>query len=411
MLALGLGSVLLFIGVTLIAPRVVRPLVGVLGAPGARLAGAAGTLARDNARRNPSRTASTAAALMIGLALITFVAILGQGLRSSFVDAVDKQFIADYGVLSTGNPVTDRAARAVATVPGVETVSEIRLGSARAFGHTIDVNGVDGNLTKVVDMTWQRGSDGVPARLGRDGALVAEDYAKSHHLALGSSVRLKSPTGRMLSLKVKGIFEEPKGGSPFGRVAMSTPTYDAAFSSRENEFVLVNIHGGPNAANTANLNRALSAFPDADVQTRDEFKDTQISDLSMLLNIVYALLGLSVVVSLFGIVNTLVLSVFERTRELGMLRAIGMTRRQVRRMIRHESIVTALVGATFGIAIGTFLAGLVTHAWSDAGFVFAVPTMTIGVFVAVAVLAGIVAAILPARRAARLNVLEALQYE
>ena len=411
MLALGIGSVLLFIGVALIAPRLVRPLVAVLGAPGARIAGAAGMLARDNARRNPSRTASTAAALMIGLALITFVAILGQGLRSSFVDAVDKQFIADYGVLSTGNPVTDKAARAVAKVPSVETVSQIRLGSARAFGQTIDVNGVDGNLTKVVDMTWQRGSDSVPASLGRHGAIVAEKYAKSHHLAVGSPLRLKSPTGQVVHLKVAAIFEEPKGGSPFGRIAMSIPTYDAAFSSHENEFVLVNIDGGPGSANTAKLNSALVAFPDADVQTRDEFKDTQIRGLKMLLNVVYALLGLSVVVSLFGIVNTLVLSVFERTRELGMLRAVGMTRRQVRRMIRHESIVTALVGATFGIAIGAFLAGLVTHAWSDAGFVFAVPVTTLVVFVAVAIVAGMAAAIMPARRAARLNVLEALQYE
>jgi ABC-type antimicrobial peptide transport system permease subunit len=135
----------------------------------------------------------------------------------------------------------------------------------------------------------------------------------------------------------------------------------------------VNVRGGPNAANTAQLNRALSAFPDADVQTRDEFKDAQMSDLRTTLNIVYALLGLSVIVSLFGMANTLVLSVFERTRELGMLRAIGMTRRQVRRMIRHESIVTALIGATFGITVDIVLAGLVTHALSDQGVVFAVP--------------------------------------
>ncbi len=348
---------------------------------------------------------------MIGLALITFVAILGQGLRTSFVDAVDRQFVADYAVVSTGNPVTDKAARAAATAPGVETVSEIRTGRARAFGKTMNANGVDANLTKVIDVTWQRGSDDVPAELGRDGAFVAEDYAKSHDLALGSPIRLETPTGQVLRLTVKGIFEEPNGGSPFGSVAMSTTTYDAAFASHENEFTFVNVRGGTTPANTANLNRALSAFPDADVQTRDEFKDGQIGDLEMILNVVYALLGLSVIVSLFGIVNTLVLAVFERTRELGMLRAIGMTRRQVRRMIRNESIVTALIGATFGIAIGMFLAGLVTRAMSDEGVVFAVPYKTLATFVVLAVVAGMVAAILPARRASRLNVLEALQYE
>jgi putative ABC transport system permease protein len=412
MLALGLGSVLLFIGVTLVAPRLVRPLAAVLGAPGARIGGVAGRLAQENAMRNPSRTSSTAAALMIGLALITFISILGQGLRSSFVDAVDKQFVGDYALLSSGNPVTHKAALAVATVPGVETVSELRAGSARVFGKTVEVNGVDANLTKVVDMTWKRGSDAVPGQLGANGAFVAENFADSHDLTLGSPLRLETPTGRQLQLEVKGIFEEPQNGnSPFGRIAMSTPTYDASFASRENSFTLVNVRGGPNAANTAKLNGALAAFPDAEVETRDEFKADQISDLDTMLNIVYALLGLSVIVSLFGIVNTLVLSVFERTRELGMLRAVGMTRRQVRRMIRHESIVTALIGATFGIGVGMFLAALVTHALSDEGVLFVIPYGSLAIFVAVSILAGMLAAILPARRASKLNVLEALQYE
>ena len=412
MLALGSGSILLFIGVTLVAPRFVRPLVTVLGAPGARIGGSAGRLASDNARRNPSRTASTAAALMIGLALITFVAIVGQGLRTSFVDAVDKQFIGDYAVLSSGNPVTEKTARAAAQAPGVEEVSEIRDGNARVFGKTVEVNGVDGNLTRVIDMTWKSGSDAVPGRLGRNGAFVAEDYATSHDLTVGSPLRLETPTGRVLHLEVEGIFEEPtNGNSPFGRIAISRPTYDASFAARDNSFTLVNMRGGPNDANTATLNRALVAFPDADVQTRDEFKAGQVSQFKMLLNVVYALLGLSVIVSLFRIVNTLILSVFERTRELGMLRAIGMTRRQVRRMIRHESIVTALIGATLGMGIGAFLAGLVAHALSDQGVLFVVPFTSLGVFVGLAILAGIVAAILPARRASRLNVLEALQYE
>jgi ABC-type antimicrobial peptide transport system permease subunit len=280
------------------------------------------------------------------------------------------------------------------------------------FGETTDVNGLDANVTKVVHMTWTHGSDAVPAGLGRNGAVVAEEYAKSHHLVPGSPIRMETPTGKILHLKVEGIFHEPqKGNSPFGRIGISIPTYDGAFPTRENSFTLVNVEGGPTAANTSKLDRALASFPDAEVKTRDEFKNDQIGQMQMLLNIVYALLGLSVIVSLFGIVNTLVLSVFERTRELGMLRAIGMTRRQVRRMIRHESIVTALIGATFGIAIGLFLAGLVTRALADVGFVFAVPYTTLGVFVVVAVVAGIVAAVLPARRASRLNVLESLQYE
>jgi ABC-type antimicrobial peptide transport system permease subunit len=348
---------------------------------------------------------------MIGLALITFVAVLGQGVKTSFVDAVDKQFVADYALTSDGSPLTDQVARAAAAVHGVTAVSEIRTGRGEVYGQAVNVNGVDARLTDVIDMDWFRGSDAVPAALGLDGAIVKEGFAKSNDLRPGSVLLLTTPTGKDLGLQVEGIFSEPKGGSPFGEVGISTAAYDAAFSSRDDEFTFVNVEGGATTANTARLETALAGFPNADVQTRDEFKDTQVNELETVLNIVYALLGLSVIVSLFGIINTLVLSVFERTRELGMLRAIGMTRRQMRRMIRHESIVTALIGAVFGIGVGLFLAALVTSALSDEGVVFAVPYVSLLAFVVAAIVAGILAAILPARRASRLDVLDALQYE
>jgi ABC-type antimicrobial peptide transport system permease subunit len=165
------------------------------------------------------------------------------------------------------------------------------------------------------------------------------------------------------------------------------------------------------AANTAALERTVAGFPAAKLQTRDQFKDAQVATLSQTLNILYVLLGLSVLVSLFGIINTLVLTVFERTRELGMLRAIGMTRGQVRRMIRHESVVTALLGGAFGILAGIGLAAIVSGALPDSGFAFALPAGSLVLFVVATVLVGIVAAVLPARRAARLDVLRALQHE
>ena len=403
----------MFVAVAMIATRVVRPLAYVLGAPGARFGGTAGSLARQNAVRNPARTASTAAAVMIGLALITFVAVIGQGFKTSFTGAVDELFVADYSVSAgnIGELLTNEAAQAAATAPGVEAVSEMRSGDAKVDGNTVVITGVDANVTKVINMTWASGSSSVPAELGRDGAFLVKRYADDHSLAVGSTLTVETPAGNELQLHVDGIVEPPKGGSPFGEISVSTATFDDAFANHDNDLTLLNIQGGPSAENTAALEKSLAAFPAAVVETREEFKDTRTAEITQSLQILYALLGLSVIVSLFGVINTLVLSVFERTRELGMLRAIGMTRRQVRRMIRHESIVTALIGAALGIGVGLFLAVLTTAALSQYGIVFVVPAGTLIVFVGVAILAGMLAAILPARRASRLNVLEALQYE
>jgi putative ABC transport system permease protein len=411
--ALGIGTLILFIGVSLNAKRAVRPLAGLLGAPGARFGGTAGTLARENAMRNPSRTASTASALMIGLALITFVAILGAGLRSSFSDAVNKLFVGDYALTAENgfDPFTRNADAAVAKASGVTAVSGIRGGDARVFGHNTQVTAVPPNLAKTVRIDWVSGGTNVPAVLGRDGAFVDKDFAKDKHLTIGSPIAVTTPTGEILHLRLKGIFDPPKGGSPFGNVTMSATTFDANYEQPRNLMTLINVKGGVSDANTARLDASLAAFPDARIQTASEFKKTQEDDINLTLNVLYALLGLSVIISLFGVVNTLVLSVFERTREIGMLRAVGMTRRQLRNMIRHESVITALIGGALGIAVGGFLAVLTTQALSDEGVVLAIPWGTIALLVVAAIAAGVLAAVFPARRAARLNVLEALRHE
>jgi putative ABC transport system permease protein len=411
--ALGFGILILFVGVALNAKRAVRPLASVLGWPSERFGGTAGALARENAMRNPSRTASTASALMIGLSLITFVAILGAGLRASFGDAVDKLFVADYALTAANgfDPFTKQADEAAAVTPGVTAVSPLRGGDARVFGDNIQVTAVEPNLAKTVKIDWLHGGTSVPARLGRNGAFVSEDYAKDHHLRVGSTIPVKTPTGQVLGLRLKGIFDPPKGGSPFGSVTMSAATFDANYPKARNLMTLINIKGGVSNVNTSRLELSLHSFPDAKIQTASQFKKSQEKDINLLLNVLYGLLGLSVIISLFGVVNTLVLSVFERTRELGMLRAVGMTRRQVRRMIRHESIITALIGGALGIAVGVFLAVLTTQALSDEGIVLAIPWLTIALFVFATMVAGTLAAILPARRASRLNILEALQYE
>jgi putative ABC transport system permease protein len=412
LLALAPGVLLLFVAVTMIASRVVRPLAFLLGALGARLGGTAGTLARENAARNPARTASTAAAVMIGLALITYFAVIGEGYRSSFTSAVNELFVADYAVTAGNDPLTNKAATALATVPGVDVVSEIRGANAKLAGKSsIGVSGIDGNATKVGSITWTNGSNSIPAHLGRHGAIVNDQFAHDHSLDVGSPLTVTTPAGKTLRLRVQGVFDQPKGGSPFEDVAISKETFDRGFANHDNEYTLVNVRGGPNAENSARLKHALRAFPTAKVETRDEFRKSRLSQVDTSLHILYALLGLSVLVSMFGVINTIVLSVFERTREIGMLRAVGMSRRQVRRMIRHESIVTALIGAALGMAVGIFLAALTSSALSKYGVVFALPYKSLAAFVVVAILAGMLAAILPARRASRLNVLEALQYE
>ncbi len=344
---------------------------------------------------------------------VTFVAILGQGIRSSFESAVDDLFKGNYALTSqdTFTPLTISAEKAIAKAPGVTVVSGIRAGSARVFGSVENLTGADPQLTKVIHLDWKEGSNAVPAELGKTGVFVDDKYAKKHHLNVGSPIPLETPTGKVLHLRVDGVFKLPKGGSPFGTVTISNALFDANYVDPENEMAFVNIKGGVTDANTKALNAATSGFPDAKVQTHEEFKSNFEKPLNSIVRLLYVLLALSVIVSLFGIVNTLVLTVFERTREIGMLRAVGLTRRQTRQMIRHESIVTSLIGAALGIVVGFFLAILVTHALSDEGIVFAVPYLSIVYFVIAAIVVGLLAAIWPARRAAKLDVLEALQYE
>jgi putative ABC transport system permease protein len=413
LLALGVGVLLLFFGVSMNAAKIVRPLANVLGWPAREIGGAPGILARDNASRNPARTASTASALMIGLALVTFVALFGQGLRASFEDAVNKLFIANYAVTSRTAfiPISAEVGKSLVGKPGVNVVSPIRAGSTKFLGSVHDVSGVDSQLPQVVHLDWKKGNNSVPGRLGLTGFFTSSKFAKHHHLHIGSAVQVQFPSGKKVPVKLRGTYDEPKGGSPFGDAVFSTRLFDRYIAQPQDQMVLVNSPDGVNEANTATLDDDLSAFADAKLQTRDQFIKDSEKPINSLLNLLYVLLALSVIVSLFGIVNMLVLTVFERTRELGMLRAVGMTRTQARMMIRYESIVTALMGAALGIAVGIFLGALVIQALSSEGLVFKIPVLTLIYFVIAAIVVGILAAIVPARRASRLNVLEALQYE
>jgi putative ABC transport system permease protein len=411
LLWMGIGALLIFIGVALFSQRIVRPLALALGWPATRIGGAAGMLARDNSRRNPQRTASTAAALMIGLALVTLVATLAAGITSTFRGAVNELFTSDYAITAQNNfsPIPIDAAEAAAGAPGVEAIASTRTGEARIFDSTEFVTAVDADAGKVLTLDWKEGSQAVLGELGADGAFVDDAYAEDNDLTVGSPITIQVPSGNEVELEVRGIFEPPAGGSPFGHVTFSSETFDREYNSPRNLYTFIQMRGDVTPANTKALEDVLADFPNAKAQTREEFVDNQISGLNDVLNILYVLLALSVIVSLFGIVNTLVLTVFERTRELGMLRAIGMTRRQTRRMIRHESVITALIGGVIGIALGIVLGALLI---ARVDFIeFSLPTGQIVTFGILTIVVGILAAIFPARRAARLDPLQALQYE
>lgn len=411
LLAIGAGTLLLFLGVAMLAPTLVTPLVSVVGRPGRRFGGASGRLAASNVVRNPARTASTAAALMIGLALVTLVGVLAAGLKTRFEGGVNTTFVSNYALTAEDNfsPIPVASGDALRAVPGVTAVSSVRASRVRAFGKRVGLTAVQPNLPTVMHNDWAVGGPETPAKLGTNGAFVSKTFADDHHLTVGSDVRAETPTGKTLNLVVRGIYDPPKGAPYLGDLAISVPAFDRAFPTPLNLFTLVNMRGGVTPENTKTLQRALQSYPNAKIQTIDQFKKNQLLGLTLLLNLLYVLLSLSIVVSLFGIVNTLVLTVFERTRELGMLRAIGMTRRQVRSMIRHESVVTALIGAALGIPLGVALALMVGQAIEYPAFT--VPWGTLGGFVIAAIVVGLIAAIFPARRAARLNVLQALQYE
>ena len=409
------GSIAGFVGVAAISPRLVRPLATVLGYPGRKLGGAAGQLATQNAIRNPSRTAATAAALMVGLTLVTTVAVLGQGLRNSSTTTVERQVTAGYVVTSENGfdtlPLT--VGKQIGKIPVVES-SSVRSDKARVDGSDVFVTGVEPNIAAFYSFRYKSPSVADPiAALSDGGAIVRKSFAEEHAVTVGSPIEMLTPSGERLNLTVSGILDpgafdlDPLLGS----VVIDQAAFDASFPRAADLYTFLNVPAEGEQFVAQAEAKAVKRYPGVKLSTRDEFVQSRVAGLSQILNLLYVLLALSVVVSLFGMINTLVLAVYERTRELGMLRAVGMPARQIRSMVRQESVMTALIGAAIGLPLGIGLAAAVTSALSQYDIQFSVPLRTLLAFVVVALLAGVLAAVMPARRAGRLNVLEALQYE
>ena len=340
--------------------RGVRGVAGVVGwRPAARFGGAAGRLARDNAMRNPGRTAVTASALMIGVALVTAVTIVAQGLedqgRGQLADTVQAPTIV---TASDGwSPIDPKVEQAASAAAGVHRVSSLRQDGALVFGNQESINAVDpASIARLFDYDWKEGGQEALSTLGSDGAVVDDGFARRMALASARPFAVTSMRGKRLQLTVRGIEQSPAFDVlSLGPITISHAAFDAAFDQQRNRLTLVD---GPADA----VAKALAPFPNAKVQDKDAFIDGQTAWIGAILAVLWVLLALAVIVSLFGIVNTLVLSTFERTRELGTLRALGMHRRQVRRMVRHESVITALIGAVLGIGAGLVLAAGVV-AW------------------------------------------------
>jgi putative ABC transport system permease protein len=384
-----------------------------------RWRGVTGRLAEENSIRQPGRTLTTAAALTVGIALVAIVAILAAGLKATINSAVDRDFAGDLIVenSSANNEASIPAvvAPAVRRVPGVATVTPIAFTVGRLHTSTNNesITAIEPeSFERVYRIEWQHGSNATLLALDESGTVVKKGFAESHHLKVGQEIDVLTPTAQRVRLRVDGIAQDNAG--LLGDLTITLALARKDFGQRELALAFVSYAPGyTNAQVQPQVNKLLATyFPQARSRTAAQFKEDQAKAVNGLLAFIYVLLALSVIVSLFGIVNTLILSIYERTRELGMLRAIGTSRRQIRQMIRYESVITALIGGVFGLVIGVVAAFLITTlALSGSGYVQSYPIPTLVILLVVAAIAGVLAAQLPARRAGRLDMLSALASE
>jgi putative ABC transport system permease protein len=409
LLMIGLGMLLILVGVALMSPVLGRPIIVALGSAYKRTFGAVGTLATQNSLRNPRRTAATASALMVGLTLVALMSILGQSAQASTDKAINDSLTADFVVSNAvGTPFSPAIGNRIEGIPGVQAVARLRQGIGQINDQTAYVGAVNpAALGKVLNVRMEEGK---LANLSNSSILVDQRTAVSQHLSVGDALRLRLQAGTQ-RLVVAGVYATTTPVQ--ANYLVTTHTLREGGIKPADSVLFITVKPDTNTAVVhRQMARVLRGLPTVTLKDQQQFAAEQADQINTVLYIIYALLGLAVIIAVLGIINTLALSVIERTREVGLLRAVGLSRRQLRRMVRLESVAIAVLGAILGVLMGIAFGVALQRAVADDGIdVLAIPLLRLVFFVVLAAIAGVLAAVLPARRAARLDVLSAIARE
>jgi putative ABC transport system permease protein len=411
---IGLGAAATLLGLFVLGPVIARPVLRALGVPARAASGAVGHLAVENARRNPKRTAATAAALMIGVGLVGFITIMASSATVAVERRVDQSFRADY-VIESGQwgegGLSPDLADQLRSIPQVRAVSPVRVAPVLVDGNDTQAAGVDpATLDAVYDLEPVAGR---VADLGPGRVAVESGTAEENGLVVGDDVTMTFARTGDTDLTVAMIFDSELDGTGNASWLIDLESFELNVTDQYDRQVYVRFASSADAvASKAAIETVMDQWPGGELQDQAEFKQSIISEINQLLNLIYGLLALAIVIALIGIANTLALSVHERTRELGLMRAVGMLRSQVRTLVRWEAVMIAIFGTGLGLGLSLAGAWTIVHALADEGMSdVVVPTGRIGVIVAVAIVAGVLAALGPARRASRLDVLKAISAE
>jgi putative ABC transport system permease protein len=404
---MGMGAVLLIIGVFILTPLLSRPLIAA-AAPLLRVFGISGKLARQNSVRNPRRTAATASALMIGLTLITGMTVMAGSLQKSIDKMATAAVKADYVVsMANGNELSADVEKKLAKVADVTAVSPLRNAASRIDGETEYLTGVNGSA--IGELTDLKVEDGA-FKVGGSQVVVDQDRAKSYGWKAGSTFTVHYEDGKAQKLTVAGVYE---GNELISGIMLDTATLSPHLSDLSDMQVMLKTSDGASAATKDELEKALGSNPAIKVQDKKDLSDSIAQMFTLMLNMLYGLLAMAVIVAVLGVINTLAMSVFERSQEIGMLRAIGLDRKGIKRMVRLESLVIALFGGVLGIGLGVFFGWAAGELLGTkmATYELVLPWARMAVFLLLAATVGILAALWPARRAARMNMLAAIKAE